>query len=114
MPSSQNCAECQAIAKELAELYEKVSEELDNVDPATLEARLAEWKTLLSDGEHKGQTLPTVAPEIRNLNLLPTHDHPFAPIIWRKRQHESKTGHKVNFPKAAMYQLLLKIRLRAP
>lgn len=106
MAISPSCAECRAISRELSEIYDKVRERLDKMDPATLETRLSEFSSLFADGEYKGQTLPTIAPEILDPSLLgrganaPLHkpDYPFVQVIRRKLEHEAKTGHKITFP----------------
>lgn len=94
---SSNCPECRAISRELANVFGKAAEAVDNIDPAVLQRKLGEWRCWFVDGDLNGKNLPTIAPEILDPRLHKP-DSPFAQAFRRKLEHEQRTGHKIKFP----------------
>jgi hypothetical protein len=91
------CEEC-AISRELADVHLRAVEALGKIVPSVMKTKVAEWQSWLRDGELRGQTLPTIAPEILDMNRQRQPNNDFARAFHRKLEHELRTGHKTRFP----------------
>jgi len=103
MAGPNQCEECRAILRDLAAALGQAIEVW--ADPRVKRSQIAAFCARLSDeGDLGGDTLPTVAPEILDLNQWfkrrPefTRDVPLARALSRKFKHEGQTGHEVLFP----------------
>lgn len=117
MDQPMACEECRVISRELADAYVDAMDALRDAhgsdawhrllqqwsDPRFRGAQLDSFHARLADdGEPGRQTLPVVAPEIRDLSKWhaahATHvaePTPIARAFHRKFMHECRTGHKI-------------------
>jgi hypothetical protein len=117
MDQPVNCEECRVISCELADAYVAVLDAVRDshgsdgwlrlvrgwADPRFRETLIESfYARLADDGEPGRQTLPVVAPEIRDLSKWhsahATHlagPTPIARAFHRKFMHECRTGHKI-------------------
>lgn len=103
MPEPIQCEECRSILRDLAEALGQAVEAW--ADPRVKQSQIAAFCARLADeGDLGRETLPTVDPEILDLNRWLkrrpqlTRATPLARALNRKFRHEGQTGHKVSFP----------------